>query len=170
MRWDTITSCASSVGPSVLAQVPSNPRFAPKVPSKNEESRRSPVKRFLFQISHCFPKILFVPNVGMFVPNFGILGSGIPDTGSPASRIPDPGSELDIVPIRDPSRTPDPESRIPDPGIPGSRCIIPIPDPLSGMPHPGGFPDWGLCIIPIPDPVSGMPDPRIPGSRLGGYV
>ena len=40
------------------------------------------------------------------------------------------------------------------------------------MPHPGGFPDWGLCIIPIPDPVSGIRDagsanrdPRIQGSR-----
>ena len=45
VRWDTITSCASSVGASVLAKVRSNPRSAPKVPLKNEESRRSSVNK-----------------------------------------------------------------------------------------------------------------------------
>ena len=54
VRWDTITSCASSVGASVLAKVRSNPRFAPKVPPKNEESRRSPVNKTLFTYFHLF--------------------------------------------------------------------------------------------------------------------
>ena len=45
------------------------------------------------------------------------------------------------------------------------------------MPDPGGLPDWGLCIIPIPDPVSGIRDagsanrdPRIQGSRDSNAV
>ena len=47
-RRDTITSGASSVGPSVLAKVRSNSRSAPKVPPKNEESRRSSVNKIVF--------------------------------------------------------------------------------------------------------------------------
>ena len=51
VRRDTITSCASSVGASVLAKVRSNPRSAPKVPLTNEESRRCPVNKKMLTMS-----------------------------------------------------------------------------------------------------------------------